>query len=108
MHRFATVLLLAGCATAPVNVVVKAEPWLQHESQLLKRSVTEYLHSRRPITVTIRLEPAVLDIEHASLVATYVVADETGRRLDEQTVRVQRDHFEDAGRAIAEHVAQIH
>jgi hypothetical protein len=105
--RLAAALLLAGCASAPVHVVVRSESWLQHESQLLQRDVSEYVRSSSPITVTIQLEPAVLDVENASLVATYVVADASGRTLDRQIVRVQRDGFDEAARTIARRIARV-
>jgi len=105
-------VILAGCASAPVNVIVNAEPWLHHESALLQtitqRYVSEYVRSSAPMTVTIQLERAVLDVQHASLVASYVVTDASGRTVDQETVRVQREGFDDAGRAIARHIAKMH
>jgi hypothetical protein len=104
----AAIALLSACASAPVNVIVKAEPWLQHESQMLQHSVSRFARSSVPMTVTIQLEPAVLDVEHASLVATCVVTDASGRTIGTDIVRVRRDAFDEAARAIAAHIAQMH
>jgi hypothetical protein len=105
------VVILAACASAPVNVVVNAEPWLHHESALLQtitqRYVREYVRSSTPITVTIQLERAVFDRDHGSLIATCVVADASGQTIERQTVRVQHEEFDEAGRAIAQRVARV-
>ena len=116
MIRLALALLLfAACAAAPpIKIVVVAEPWLQHESQLLQqttqRYVRDYVQNAAPLTVSIQLERSVFDVEHASLVATYVITDASGRTIGKQTLRIsshEAQAFRDAGSTIAKSVAAV-